>query len=178
MIYSASQKGPYKVSGYHDPDSIVPFQIVFRPTTWTANTVYTFVSSNEYSIVLPTVYKGYYYACVNGGKSGASEPTWALRKDEETTDFESGATDGLTWKAVPYNLLATDVNLSSVDITSTNGVTTSAESNTTTKVFFTIDSINSNASARALKYFDVLIRATYDSTAREDFTLRFKLAER
>jgi len=178
MIYSASQKGPYKVLGYHDPDSIVSYQIIFRPPTWTSDTVYRFVSSNEYDIVLPSVYKGYYYACVNGGKSGATEPTWALRKDEETTDFESGATDGLTWKAVPYNLLPVDVDVSSVAITANNGVTISSDSNTAIKAFYTVDNIAANAAARTLKYFDVLIRPTYNNNLMDDFSVRYKLAER
>lgn len=178
MIYPANNKGPFKVSGYHDPDSVQVFDIVFRPPTWTADTVYTFISSDEHSVVIPTEYKGFYYKAINGGKSGSTEPDWSLTKDGETEDFETGATEGLKWKTVPYNLLLPSINVSSVEYSATNGVTISGTSNTTTKATFTIDAIPSDAAARTLKKFRYTLRVTFSNSQQQDFTFERKIAER
>jgi len=178
MLYLSSTKGPYKMQGYHDPDSITTLDIVFRPATWQANTVYTYINDNEYSVVLPTVYKGYYYRCINGGKSGATEPTWALVKDGETEDFESGATEGLKWAAVPYNLMPPARDVSSIAYSATNGVTISNTSNTTIKAILTIDAIDSNAAARTVKKFQFKLRVTFSDGQLQDYTFERKIAER
>lgn len=71
-----------------------------------------------------------------------------------------------------------DVDVSSVSITANNGVTISSDSNTAIKAFYTVDNIAANAAARTLKYFDVLIRPTYNNNLMDDFSVRYKLAER
>jgi len=178
MLYSASQKGPFKVSTPYDPDSITTITVTFRPLTWQAATVYRYINSEEYDIVLPTTYKGYYYKCINGGKSGSTEPTWALEGGETITDFESGATQGLTWQAVPYNLLVPALDVDTVTFSQTNDVTLVSSSNTTTKATFTIDTIAADADARTLKSFQVRLRAILSNGESRDFTIQWKLAER
>ena len=178
MIYVTSQKGPFKVSGYHDPDSIRPVIVILRPDTWQAATVYRYVDSENFDIVLPPTYKGYAQFCVNGGISGATAPTFALEKDALTTEYESGLTTGLTWKAVPYNFMLATVNVSDITYSATNGVTLSNTSNTTARGLFTIDEISSTAAARSLKKFEVRLRILFDSGQRDDYTMQFKIAER
>lgn len=178
MLYPSSTKGPYKILGYHDPDSVQTFDIVFRPPTWQANSVYTFINSNEYSVVIPTEYKGFYYKCINGGKSGPTEPFWALVKDGETEDFETGATEGLKWAAVPYNLLLPSKSVSSIVYSATNGVTISGTSNTAIKATLTIDEIPSDATARTVKKFQFKLRVTFSDGQQQDFTFERKIAER
>lgn len=179
MIYSAGQKGPFKVSGYHDPDTIRTITVIFRPDTWGVGTVYQFIGSDNYSIVLPTVYTGYYHKAINTGKSNATtEPTWAVRAGEQTEDFEAGKTDGLVWEAVSYNLLPIGIDVSSVTYAATNGVTVSGTSNTTTQCQFTIDVIGSTAAARTIKKFSITVHVTLSDGDTIDATFEFKVAEK
>jgi hypothetical protein len=178
MLYNANQIGPYKIGSRHDPDSITQFAIVFRPGTWAAGTVYNFISSDDYDMVLPTTFKGYYHAAINSGKShAATEPVWKLRPGEVTNDFEAGATDGLQWQAVAYNLLPVAVDVASVTLTPTNGVTISGASNTTTRSLFTIDAIAADALARTKNSFQIKARVVLSTGESRDFTLEFKLSE-
>lgn len=105
MIYPSNTKLAVKVPGFHDPDSIVKFDVVFRPPTWQPSTVYLGVGSSGSSVVMPTEYKGFYHRCTNPGKSGSVEPDWARVLGGVTNDFEAGYTSGLTWVAVANNLL-------------------------------------------------------------------------
>lgn len=178
MIYPSTQKGPLKVSGYHDPDSIRPIEIGLRPETWQTATVYKYIDGETFDIVYPTTYKGYAYYCINTGKSGATEPTWNLGHLTVTTEYESGQESGLAWKAVSDPYMPPTVGIGSVTFSATNGVTLSNTSYTTTLAFFTIDAIDSAAAARTLKSFDVLLRVEFDNGQSDDFTLRYKIAER
>ena len=178
MIYSAGSKGPFKVQGYHDPDSVRKFNIVLRPPEWSAGTVYG-RTGDDFDTVIPTTFKGLYYGVENPGISNATtEPTWAKTVGELTEDFESGQTEGLTWKAYQYTMMPAGVTISSSTFTATQDVTLSSTSNTTTTLLFTIDAIGSTADARTTKKFQVSIHATLSNGEEMDITLEFKIAEK
>jgi hypothetical protein len=178
MIYHANEKGPKKV-GCHDPDSARTIAIIFRPPPWTAGTVYGLRDNDNYDIVMPSVFKGFYHRVVNPGISNATtEPLWNKDIDGITEDFESGQTAGLLWCARPYNLMPMDETITLVTFSATNGVTVSGASYSGTSCQFTVDPILSEASARSLGYFQVTSRFTKSSAEIGDVTLEFKLCER
>lgn len=172
MIYPANSKGPYKVPGFHDPNDLRIFGLIFRPDTWTANTVYYKHDTDDYSIVIPTVFTGVYYKAIAPGKSGATEPTWVYGEGEETTD---GST-GLIWEAVAYNLMLPSETISSVTYICTNSVTVSSTSNTTTSCQFKIDALP--AAAISAGSFQVTVRCVKSNTEQFDTTLEFKVKDR
>lgn len=178
MLYQWARKGPFKVSGVHDPDSKRLIELMYRPDVWTAQTVYLRQDADNYDIVIPSEFKGFYYKVDNPGKSGTTEPDFAVRTNELTEDFEAGKTDGLVWKAVPYNLLPLSETLTSIAYTATNGVTVSSPTNTGTKAYFTIDKIPSNAVARVLNTFAITAHFVKSNGEEDDVTLQFKIAER
>ena len=177
MLYPASMKGPLKV-GNHDPDCARIMGFILRPDIWSPATVYLKYDSDNYDVVIPSVYKGIYYKCVNPGKSHATtEPDWALTVGDTTDDFETGETEGLQWEAVAYTLMPMNETVVTVAYTCSNGVTVSNASNTGTKCQFMINEIAADATARILGYFDVMADITKSNGENINVTLRFKLAE-
>jgi hypothetical protein len=177
MIIQLGGKKITKVSGGHDPDNKRPFRIAFKPPTWVAGTVYDKTDAEAFDVVVPTSFKGLYYAVDNPGKSHAStEPDWALVVGDTTTDYEAGETEGLTWTAKAYNLLPLDEDVTDVTFTQTGGVTLVTDSFTTSSASFTIDAIDAEAAARTTNTFQVRARVT-TPIRRFDVTLEFTLAE-
>lgn len=173
MLYNALQRGPYRVPGYHDPDQVRIVGLIFRPDTWAAGTVYYRRSDDDYDVVIPTTFTGWYFKAKSPGKSHAStEPTWVFEEGAETPDGASG----LIWEAVPYNLMPPSETISSVTVTATHGITISTFSNTDTTCQFTIPAIS--AAAEAAGYFEITVRATKSNGETIDVTLHFKVAER
>lgn len=172
MIYNALQRGPFRLPGYHDPNDIRDFGVIFRPNIWQANTVYYRRSDDDYNAVIPVTFTGVYFIVENPGKSGASEPTWNY---EENSITEDGAT-GLKWRAVNYNLLAADEIISSVSVVANFGVSITNVSSTSTGCQFRINPLT--AAAIAAGYFEVTITATKNTGEHFDTTLLFKVHER
>lgn len=173
MFYSATQKGPYRVPGYHDPDDSRLIGITFRPDVWQADTTYYHNDDDNYDVVIPTTFAGRYYRCASPGKSHATtEPTWTFVDGEETTD---GST-GLIWLPVDYNLMPPTETVSLVTFTADPAatVTLSNTSYTDTSCQFMIDPFT----AGTLKTFDVTCHVTKSNTEEFDVTLRFKIADR
>jgi len=172
MIYSAQQKGPYKVSGYHDPDSLKYFGIIFKPLAWAAATVYYKRSDDDYDVVIPTVFTGLYHKVINPGKSHATvEPTWATVEGDETTDA-----NGLVFKAVNYNLMVPSENISSVTVTASDDIVITSVTNTTSSCQFMINPLT--AAAVTNGYFEVYIHYVKSNTEEDDITLRFRIHDR
>jgi hypothetical protein len=177
MIIQLGGKKITKVSGGHDPDNKRPFRITFKPPTWSAATVYNKTDAEAFDVVVPTTFKGLYYAVDNPGKSHATtEPNWELTVGDTTTDYEASETEGLTWTAKAYNLLPLDEDVSDVTFSQTGGVTLVTDSFTTSSASFTIDAIDAEAAARTTNTFQVRARVT-TSIRRFDVTLEFTLAE-
>lgn len=178
MIYALGQKGPLKVDGYHDPDNIRPITLRLKPEVWEPNTVYMRGASSNYSVVVPSVFKGLVYRVLNPGISHATtEPDWQLTLGDVTEDFEAGETDGLTWENVPYNMLPLEEDISAVTFTPSNGVTLASSSNTTHTAAMVIDAIAADADARTIGTFQIRVRVTTTTGRRVDITLEFKLAD-
>ena len=172
MFYSALSKGPFRVKGVHDKDSKRLFGIRFAPDAWVANTVYGLRNSDDYDIVIPTVFAGLYYKVTSPGKSGATEPTWNTVIGDETTD----GTTGLTWEAVPYNLMPVSESINTVTYTTTFGVTLSSETNTDTTCQFMIEPLPDAAVDAG--YFDITAHVIKSNSEELDITLRFTVYER
>jgi hypothetical protein len=178
MIYQPGLKeGPYKVLGVHDPDNTRPMKIVFKPSTWTAATVYQRKSKDSYDVVVPATFTGLYHRVVNPGKSHATvEPAFSRTVAGITEDFEAGKTEGLTWEAMTYDLMPLTEDITAKDITCTNGVTLITSAFSVRDIDYTIDKIGSTAAARTTKSFQIHIHVT--TTLREfDITFEFKLGE-
>lgn len=169
MIYSATAKGPVKVPGYHDPNSVRNFRLIFRPATWASGTVYGKRSETDYDVMIPTVFTRLYYKVKYPGKSGGTIPTFNMVAGEETAD----GTLGLVWEAVNYNLMPIGETITAVTVTATDSVTISSQSNDTVSCDFTIAALPTG-----LTTFDVLVRITKSNGEKDDVTLRFNVAER
>jgi len=167
MLYSATAKGPYKIAGYHDKDSIRPVGIIYRPEVWAQNTVYYARSADDYDIVLPTVFKGLYFKATNPGKSGTTEPTWP------TTVGETVTLDGIVWEAVAYNLLPPTESITSSSWVASDSVTLTAPSFTANSTQTVISAVPAGVSM-----FTITNHTVRSNGAAEDVTLQFKVAER
>ena len=167
MIYSASAKGPYKVSGVIDPNSKRIIGIIYRPDVWTANTVYYKRGDDDYDIVLPTVFKGLYFKANNPGKSTAVEPTWPTTVGATVTE------GGIVWEAVAYNLMVPSETITVSTFVATDGVTLSNPSFTggTTQVMISVVPVG-------VATFSITNHTTRSNSTEEDVTLSFKVAER
>jgi len=172
MFYQALAKGPFKVPGFHDPDSKRLFGLILRPSFWTPNTVYYRQDDDNYDVVMPTVFTGLYFKVKHPGLSGATEPSWIKEIGQITDD----STNGLAWEAVQFNLMPPGVDISSVTYNATDSVTLSGLTNTVGAVTFFIDPLP--AAAEAAGKFDVTLHVTKSNGEIDDYTLRFKVAER
>jgi hypothetical protein len=176
MLYNSLSKGPYKVIGAHDPDSIRTMAIVLRPPERANSTVYYLPRADAGDIVIPSTFTGVYYEVKNPGKSAAAEPTMATVIDAETED------GSVLWVTKPYNMMIPGVTISigesPVTCTATEGVTVSSITNTETQVQFTIDAIPELATARSTLSFDVHLHIILSDGDAVDMTIRFKVAER
>ena len=71
QIYSPTQKGPMKISGFIDPNDITNISVYWGAQTFIANNVY-----RSGDVVSPSIDNGYYYTCKTNGVSGPTEPSW------------------------------------------------------------------------------------------------------
>lgn len=172
MLYDSISKGPYRVAGVHDPDSIRTIAIVLRPPLRENSTVYYFRRGDDYDIVIPSVFTGVYYEVKSPGKTAAAEPVMATEIDAETVD------GSVVWVTRAYNMMPPDITIASVDYTATGGVTLSATANTTTQAQFTIDAIPALADARTTLTFNVQLHIVMSDGDAIDMTAKFKVAER
>lgn len=173
MIYNALSKGPYKVEGVHDKDSRRLFGVIFKPYEYAANTVYRRYDANNFDIVVPTTFKGWYFKVNNPGKSHASvEPTWVNSLGAETTQT---GTD-IVWEACYYNLLPVDLTITAVTYTMTNEVTLTDTSFNDYNCQFFIEPLP--AAAITAGKFAINIHFTVSNGEEDDITLEFKVAER
>jgi len=172
MIYTALSKGPFKVPGYHDPDSTRLMGIILRPDVWTAATVYYLRAEDDYDIVIPAVFTGYYHKVKSPGKSGATEPVWATTVGGQTPD----GTTGLIWEAVAYNLMPASETIATVVNTCTNSVTLSSESSTNTNFQYMINALP--VAAETAGVFEITSHISKSNGEALDVTLKFKVGER
>ena len=71
-ISSSGVAGDFSTSAYGETSYDVEYVMdLLTETVWTPNTVY-----QPYQYVRPTVENGFTYLCIDGGVSGATEPTW------------------------------------------------------------------------------------------------------
>ena len=172
MLYDSISKGPYKVSGVHDPDSIRTIAVVLRPPVRTNSTVYYWRRSDDYDIVIPSVFTGVYYEVKSPGLSAGVEPTMAKEVDAETED------GSVVWGTKAYNMMPPDIDIVSVDYDATSGVTLSSTSNTSRYAQFTIDAIPARPQARSTLTFNVHLHIVMSDGDAVDMTAKFKVAER
>jgi len=169
MQYDAYQKGPYKIAGYHDPDSKRLMGVQFRPPQWTANTVFCKVDSDSSDLVMPTVFTGLYYKVKNPGRSSSIEPTWTMVAGGETIDGDLG----LVWEAVNYNLLPIEETIVSATYTCTGGVTVSSSSMDGASCQFMIDKL-----PPGLSTFQITCHVVKSNAEEADITFQFTVGER
>lgn len=167
MIYSATAAGPYKFPGVFDPDAVRIIGVIYRPDAWAANTVYYLRSAEDYDIVIPTSFGGYYYKIASPGKSGAVEPIWP-------TEVGAQVTDGtIVWEAVAYNLLPPTDTISSSQWLPDVGVSVSGPLVSGGKTKVTVQMTD-----KTLTSFSVTNRVTISSGVVSDTTIQFRVAER
>lgn len=77
-----------------DPDSSRLYTFIMRPDVWHADTIYY----DRKSIIIPTVFNGFYYLAQSGGKSEATEPAFPCKKGAVVAD---GCVE---WVAVSYDM--------------------------------------------------------------------------
>ncbi len=171
MLYSADQKGPFKFPGVHDENDKRFIGILFRPNTWLPSTVYGKRSDDDYDVVLPTVFTGFYYKVINPGTSLLVEPTWSTVEGESTTQ----AGTSLIFEAVNYNLLPLSENVSSVTYICTDSVTVSSATSNANSCQFLIDPLP--AAAIATGTFTITARVVKNNGEQMDVSLLFKVRE-
>ena len=162
-IYSADDKGPFKLEGFHDPDNLTTYPITYRPDAWVADTVYF----EAEDIVIPTTFSGFYHKCTSAGTADSSEPTWATVAGEETVD------NTVVWEAVAYNLLKPGVNVSSSSWVAADLVTITAEANDTTS-----SSIQVTAVPDGVKTINITNSIVLSNGDAFDVTIQRAVAER
>lgn len=179
MIYDSRQKAVYQMPGYYDPDGRRKHVINFKPDVWQPNTVYSSKRDDDYSLVIPTVFRGFYYKAINPGRSHATtEPAFPLTVGETVNDFEAGKSDGLVWEARPYIFLPLDQDIVDLlSISATNDVTIASSSFTTSKVIFMPEVIPPTAAARKLKKFRVETVVELTTGEFIPVSIDFKLSE-
>jgi hypothetical protein len=167
VIYNASAKGPFRVSGVHDRDSKRNIGIIYRPNEWASSTVYYLRGTDDYDVVIPTTFNGYYYKVVSPGVSGATEPTWGTKIGGKTT---SGS---VIFEAVAYNLMPASESITASSWTASDSVTISNESLTTTYTICRIDAVPD-----AVESFTLTNHTTRSNGEEHDVTLQFKVGIR
>jgi len=169
MLYDPSQKDPYPWPGFHDPLNKRFIGITFRPAPWVASTVYGRRNKDDYDVLIPTVFTGFYYKVINPGKSLLVEPTYVAEEGEET--LQTGTS--LVLEAVAYNLLPLTENVSAVTYSCTHGVTVSSSSFTAIDCRFMIDPLP--AEAIAAKSFIITALVTKSNGEEFPVPLEFKV---
>lgn len=163
-IYSADDKGPFKLEGFHDPDNKTTYPITYRPDEWVADTVYF---ENE-STTIPTVFTGFYHKIKSGGKSGSTEPTtWGTVAGDETVD------GSIVWEAVAYNLLKPGVDISTSTWVAADSVTITGEANDTTS-----SSVQVTAVPDGVKSINITNHIILSNGDEFDVTIQRSVAER
>jgi len=138
-----------------DPDEAVEYTFQMRPDVWQSATVYY----DKLSIVIPSVFNGYYYIAVSGGVSEATEPSWPCKKGQAVQD------GCVTWKAAPYDLFlrpGKNINTATWSVDAA-GVTISNAVNTTDKATALISTIPD-----AVSEIRVTIRFTFNNAETAD----------
>ena len=147
-----------------DPDAARVYSYVMRPEVWKPDTVYY----DKESIVIPSMFSGFHFLAVSGGKSAAAEPEFPCEKGRTVQD------GCVKWKAVPYDLYLRPGN----DITGaawssdTAGVTISNVVTTTDKTSAMISTIP-DTSTRV----QVTIHFTYSNGEADDRSFIIPVAE-
>ena len=163
-IYSADDKGPYVLEGFHDPDNLTTYPVTYRPDDWIADTVYY----ADESVVIPTTFTGFYHKIKSAGKSGSVEPTtWATVAGDETTD------GSIVWEAVSYNLLKPGVDVSTSTWVAADLVTITGEANTTTS-----SSVQVTAVPTGVKTINITNHIVLSNGDEFDVTINRSVAER
>ena len=154
--------------GIYDPQSKQSIGVLYRPEDWVGNTVYYNRFCDDYDIVVPTVFTGYYHKVINAGKSGSTEPTWATTPEGRTTD------GSVIWEAVSYNLLDPAISVTASTWTYTAGVTLSITSFTGRATACLISASPSTIGST----FFLTNHVTYSNGEEDDVTLNFVVGSR
>lgn len=96
----------------YDIDEKKYYSLTYRPPIWAANKPYI----SGVDVVMPSIQNGFYYECISGGISNATEPVFGTIENQKTTDGT------VEWLARAYSFLLNpgDTITSSV-WTGTNG---------------------------------------------------------
>lgn len=92
ILYCSTKSGGVDIPEPYDPNAILDYSFLYKPNQYKVNTQYS-----RFDVVLPTVFSGFYFECIDSGISGSVEPTWP-------TDLGMTLTDNtVTWKSREYN---------------------------------------------------------------------------
>jgi len=135
-----------------------------RPEVWQADTVYY----EKNSIVIPSIFNGYYYLAISGGKSAATEPAFPCTKGETVQD------GCVVWKAIPYDLyLRPGKNIVTADWSAdVAGVTISTPVTTADRTTAIVSTIPDTADQ-----VRITIHFTYNNSETDDRSFIIPVAE-
>lgn len=147
-----------------DPNAAREYAFVLRPEIWQPDTVYY---DNE-SIVIPSVFNGFYYIAISGGKSLAVEPAFPCQKSKTVDD------GCVLWKAVPYDIfLRPGKNIATAAWSADNaGVTISIPTTTADRTTAVVSTIPSDVTQ-----VKITIHFTYNTPELDDFSFIIPVAE-
>ena len=92
-VYLTGKKIP-TLQSKHDPSDAKYYPFTYRPQVRSNSTVY-YVGD----VVIPTVFNGLMYECVNPGISASAEPVMSTKLNSKTTD------NSVIWFTKPYEAL-------------------------------------------------------------------------
>ena len=168
MIYAATAKGGYKMPITYDINSKRYVGIMYRPPVWTTATVYYRRSDDDFDVVIPTVFNGFYYEVVSPGLSGATEPTWPTTVDEEV-----GGNGEPVFKAKAYNLLPASQTITASTWTASDSVTLTNSAFTTTSTMTFISAVPAG-----VETFTLTNHYTASNGEEDDVSIVFKVGQR
>ena len=171
MIYSPEQAGPLRITEPYDPNESRLMGIIYKPNTWLSATFYGKQDCDDYDVVIPTVFTGFYHRVKNPGLAGATEPVWATTPEGLTVD----GTTGLVWEAVLYNLMPVTETIASVVYNCTNGIVPTNTNNTGANITFKLPVLTTTAIIAG--NFEVSVLATKNNGEVVVVNLLFKVRQ-
>jgi hypothetical protein len=94
QLYPATSKRPLKLEAPYRRGEKLDFKVRYDVPDWTANTV---IRTGD--AIRPTTANGFFYVAKDGGKTGATEPSWDADLGGETED------NTVTWVAYDDTVL-------------------------------------------------------------------------
>ena len=171
MNYSPEQTGPLRITEPYDVNESRLMGIIFKPDTWLSSTLHGKQDCDDYEVVIPSVFTGFYHRVKNPGLSGTVEPVWATTPGGLTID----GTTGLVWEAILYNLMPVTETITSVAYQCTHGIVPTNTNNTGANITFQLPVLPTAAILAG--NFEVSVLATKSNSEVVVVNLLFKVRQ-